>query len=36
MQSAFYRGHVRHSRFQPVEHSFRFPLCMAYLDLDEV
>ena len=36
MKSAFYRGSVRHSRFQPVEHSFRFPLCMAYFDLDEV
>ena len=36
MKSAFYRGHVRHSRFEPTAHSFRFPLCMAYLDLDEL
>ena len=36
MESALYEGRVTHSRFQPVAHSFRFPLCMAYLDLDEL
>lgn len=36
MESAFYQGHVTHSRLQPISHSFRFPLCMAYLDLDEL
>jgi DUF1365 family protein len=34
--SAIYRGHVRHRRFVPVEHSFRYPLFMMYLDLTEL
>jgi len=34
--SAIYRGHVRHRRLAPVEHSFRYPLFMMYLDLDEL
>ena len=36
MNSAIYRGHVRHRRFRPVPHAFRFPLYMMYLDLDEL
>ena len=33
--SAVYEGLVRHRRFQPIAHSFRMPICMLYLDLDE-
>ena len=35
-QSAIYEGWVRHRRHQPVEHEFRYPLFMAYLDLAEL
>ena len=31
-----YQGTVRHTRFGPVEHEFRFPLFMMYLDLSEL
>jgi DUF1365 family protein len=34
--SAIYEGRLRHRRFEPVEHSFRYRLFMAYLDLDEL
>ncbi len=34
--SAVYEGWVRHRRFQPVGHSFRYRLFMAYLDLGEL
>lgn len=34
--SAVYEGWVRHRRFEPVEHSFRYPLFLMYLDLDEL
>lgn len=34
--SALYEGSVRHRRLEPVEHSFRYPIFMAYLDLDEL
>ncbi len=34
--SAIYEGWVRHRRLDPVEHSFRYPIFMAYLDLDEL
>ncbi len=36
MESALYIGTVRHRRFTPREHSFDFPLFMAYLDLGEL
>ena len=36
MHSALYEGWVRHRRHRPVAHEFRFPLCMVYLDLDEL
>ncbi|MGD8318038.1 MAG: DUF1365 domain-containing protein [Myxococcales bacterium] len=36
MNSAIYEGTVRHRRFTPVEHSFRYRLFYAYLDLDEL
>ncbi len=36
MNSCIYRGTVRHRRFGPVEHTFRYPLFMMYLDLDEL
>ncbi len=34
--SAVYEGWVRHRRFEPVEHGFRYRLFMMYLDLDEL
>ncbi len=34
--SAVYEGWVRHRRFEPLEHSFRYPLFLMYLDLDEL
>jgi len=34
--SAAYEGWVRHRRFEPVEHEFRYPLFLMYLDLDEL
>jgi DUF1365 family protein len=33
---AVYEGWVRHRRFQPVEHEFRYRLCLLYLDLEEL
>jgi len=35
-QSAIYEGWVRHRRHGRVEHEFRYPLFMAYLDLAEL
>ncbi|MEJ7875355.1 MAG: DUF1365 domain-containing protein [Solirubrobacterales bacterium] len=35
-KSAIYEGWVRHRRHDPVSHEFRYPLFMAYLDLDEL
>lgn len=34
--SAIYEGWVRHRRFEPVEHSFRYRFFFAYLDLGEL
>jgi uncharacterized protein len=34
--SAAYEGWVRHRRFAPVEHEFRYPLFLMYLDLEEL
>jgi DUF1365 family protein len=34
--SAAYEGWVRHRRFEPVEHVFRYPLFLMYLDLEEL
>jgi DUF1365 family protein len=34
--TAVYEGWVRHRRFEPIEHSFRYPLFLMYLDLDEL
>jgi DUF1365 family protein len=34
--SAVYEGWVRHRRFEPVEHSFRYRLFLVYLDLEEL
>jgi DUF1365 family protein len=34
--SAIYEGWLRHRRFAPVGHEFRYRLYMAYLDLDEL
>jgi len=36
MQSRLYAGQVRHRRFTPVAHSFRYGLFMVYLDLAEI
>jgi len=35
-ESAIYEGSIRHRRFEPVEHSFRYRLFLAYLDLAEL
>ncbi len=35
MNSAIYTGFVRHQRFQPKKHSFRYRLFMMAIDLDE-
>ncbi len=34
--SAVYEGWIRHRRFEPVEHSFRYRLFLMYLDLGEL
>jgi DUF1365 family protein len=36
LHSAIYTGHVRHRRFLPVSHAFRYRCFMMYLDLDEL
>src|SRR5690242_10337995 len=36
MNSCIYEGWVRHRRFTPVPHAFRYRLFMMYLDLDEL
>jgi DUF1365 family protein len=36
VKSCIYEGVVRHRRFHPVPHAFRYPLFMMYLDLDEL
>ncbi len=35
-RSAVYEGRVMHRRHTPLEHSFDYPVCMLYLDLDEL
>lgn len=35
-ESAVYEGWVRHRRFDPVAHEFRYPLFLIYLDLAEL
>ncbi len=36
MKSCLYEGWVRHRRWAPLAHEFRYPLFMLYLDLDEL
>lgn len=36
MKSCIYEGEVRHRRMRPAAHSFRYRLCMLYLDLGEL
>ena len=36
LQSSLYFGHVRHRRFFPRRHQFRYTLFMVYLDLAEL
>lgn len=36
MNSCVYRGTIRHRRFTPVAHEFRYRMFMLYLDLDEI
>jgi uncharacterized protein len=35
-ESAIYEGWVRHRRFEPVDHAFRYRFFLAYLDLAEL
>jgi hypothetical protein len=34
--SAIYAGEVRHRRFTPIEHAFRYRLCMLLLDVERI
>jgi DUF1365 family protein len=36
MNSAIYRGTIRHRRFTPVEHAFRYRIFFMFLDLSEM
>jgi len=36
LKSAIYVGFVRHRRFAPTSHAFRYPVFMVYLDLAEI
>ncbi len=36
LHSGIYQGWVRHRRFMPHSHEFRYPVFMMYLDLDEL
>jgi uncharacterized protein len=36
VESAIYEGWVRHRRFEPIEHTFRYRFFLAYLDLAEL
>ena len=36
MKSCIYTGQVRHRRFSPTSHEFKYSLFMMYLDLDEL
>ena len=36
MDSAIYFGKVRHRRFSPVPHSFRYGVFMAFMDIDRI
>lgn len=36
MHSAIYTGWIRHRRYAPARHEFRYPLFMMYVDLDEL
>ncbi|MFM7272514.1 MAG: DUF1365 domain-containing protein, partial [Gammaproteobacteria bacterium] len=36
ISSAIYTGEVRHRRFTPVLHAFRYRLCMLFLDVERI
>lgn len=36
MKSKIYFGHIQHRRFKPKPHSFKYRICMFYVDLDEL
>lgn len=36
MHSRIYRGWIQHRRYRPCLHDFRYQVCMAYLDLEEL
>lgn len=36
LESAIYQGFVRHRRFKPARHEFRYPLFMVFIRLDEL
>ncbi|MCH2158951.1 MAG: DUF1365 domain-containing protein [Oleiphilaceae bacterium] len=36
LKSCLYHGHIRHRRFEPISHAFKYSMFMWYLDLDEI
>ena len=36
LESCFYRGTIRHRRFNPVDNKFTYPACMAYINIDKL
>ncbi|MFZ1537524.1 MAG: DUF1365 family protein, partial [Chromatiaceae bacterium] len=36
MESCLYEGWLRHRRYSPKRHEFRYPLMMLWLDLSEL
>ncbi len=36
IESAIFKGQIRHRRFEPKAHAFTYPIFMLYLDLDEL
>ena len=36
LNSRLFEGWIRHRRYSPKKHSFRYPLFMSWLDLDEL
>ncbi len=36
LNSRLFQGWIRHRRYLPKKHSFRYPLFMSWLDLDEL
>ena len=36
LNSRLFRGWIRHRRYLPKKHNFRYPIFMSWLDLDEL